>query len=113
MGGAMGKATTIFRRLKSEQAKKDEQANVKKELSRLSEVPIEDLYKEPSCVANIPCEQMHGVEMSHDTAVNIRCVSIKTSPMSQQLLFTEGGAFKAEQCHELLKRRIKAQAPTA
>ena len=113
MGGAMGRATTIFRRLKSEQAKKDEQSNVKRELTRLSEVPVEDLPKEPSCVANIPCEQMMGVEMSIDTAVNIRCVSIKTSPMSQQLLFTEGGAFKAEQCHELLKRRIKAQAPTA
>ncbi|HYG75828.1 MAG TPA: protein kinase [Planctomycetota bacterium] len=108
MAGAMGRATTIFRRLKSEHAKKEEQARVKKELQRLSDIPLEDLPKDGTCVAHILLNQVTDVSMSIDTAVNVRCLSLKAAQQTHQLLFTEGAAFKAEQCHELLKRKLKA-----
>jgi len=111
MAGAMGKATTIFRRLKSEQAKKDEQAVVKKELQRLSDLLLEDLPKDAACVANVPLDQLTDVSMSVDTAVNIRCITMKTPQQTHQLLFTESAVFKAEQSHELIKRKLKMAAP--
>jgi hypothetical protein len=104
MGGAMGRATTIFRRLKSEQAKREEQGVVKKELMRLSDLPLAELPKDPACVLNVGCDQITGTEQSIDNTINVRCISIK-APQTHQLLFSEPNAFKAEQCYELLRRK--------
>ena len=106
MGGAVGRATTIFRRFKSEQAKKEEQATVKKELSRLSELSIDALQKEATRVLSLSFDQMTSVEMSFDSAVKIHCITIKVGTQSHQLLFTEHGAFKADQVYELTKRTL-------
>ena len=107
MGGAMGRATTIFRRFKSENAKRDEQVLVKKELQRLSDMTLPDLAKDPAVVMNVPCDQVTSAEMTLDQAVGIRVLSIKSAQQAHQLLFTEAAGFKAEQCHELLRRRLK------
>jgi serine/threonine-protein kinase len=106
MGGAVGRATTIFRRFKSEQAKKEEQAVVKRELSRLSELSVEALQKEVTRVLTLTYEQMTSADMSVDTFVKIHCISIKVGTQSHQLLFTEGSGFKAEQVNELVKRKL-------
>lgn len=106
MGGAVGRATTLFRRFKSEQAKKSEHAAVKKELARLSDLSIEALQLEPARTTTLTYEQMSGVEMSFDTAVKIHCISIRVHGQSHQLLFTDPSAFKAEQVFELIKRKL-------
>ena len=106
MGGAMGRATTIFRRFKSEQAKKDEQAAVKKELTRLSDLPTEKLVADPQRVIQLTYDQMISVETSTDTAIHIYTVTMKTSTEKHQLLFTETSAFKAEQAFELIQRQL-------
>ncbi len=106
MGGAMGRATTIFRRFKSDQAKKDELANVKKELSRLSDLSTEALQADPNRVALLPYDQMNSVDTSTDNAIHIHTVSIKTARESHQLLFTEASSFKAEQAYELVRRQL-------
>ena len=48
---------------------------------------------------------MTAVDVTTDTAVNIRCVKIRSSP-SHDLLFPEATYFKADQCYELLRRRL-------
>ena len=108
MGSTIGRATTsIFRILKSDQSKKDDQTAVKKELGRLSEIAVEDLHKEPGCQLDIPCEQIKGATVNVDEAVGIRCISLKTDAHLHQLLFLESSSFKAEQCFELLRRILK------
>jgi len=104
MGGAMNKASTLFRRFKSEQAKKDEQAGVKKELQRLSNLSLEDLQTDSAKVLFLFCEQMNSVDMSVDNAIGTRCITIKAQQQTHQLLFNEDAAFKADQCYEILRR---------
>ena len=106
MGGAMGRATTIFRRFKSDQAKKDELAHVRKELSRLSDLSVDALRSDPNRVALLPFEQMTAVDTSIDNAIHIHTVSIRTARESHQLLFSEASAFKAEQAYELVRRQL-------
>jgi len=106
MGGAVGRATTIFRRFKSDQAKKEEQAVVKKELTRLSEMSVDALQKESTRVLTLTFDQMNSVEMSVDTAVKIHCVTIKVGTQNHQFLFTDISAFKSEQVYELTKRKL-------
>jgi hypothetical protein len=105
MGGAYGRATTIFRRFKSETAKKDEQNLVRKELSRLSSLTLDELSQDPGRVLILPCDQITGVDVTTDTMVKIRCLKIR-SQQTHELLFPEAGFFKADQCHELVRRRL-------
>jgi serine/threonine protein kinase len=112
MSGAYGRATTIFRRFKSENAKREEALNVRKELARLSSLGLEELANDPSRILVLPCDQMTGVDVTTDTAVNIRCLKIR-SQQPHELLFSEGNYFKADQCHELLRRRLAGRTPPA
>ncbi|HEY3322228.1 MAG TPA: protein kinase [Planctomycetota bacterium] len=111
LGSAVGRASTLFRKFRSEQAKKEEFAVVKKELSRLSGLSLEQLQKDAACAVNVACDQMSGAEMSVDSAVGIRTLTVKTGQQAHLLFFTEAASFRAEQCHELLKRRLKAPPP--
>ncbi|MCY3017813.1 MAG: protein kinase [Planctomycetota bacterium] len=105
MGSTLGRATTFFRRLRSEEARKDEQAAVKKELARLSSLALDDLAKDPACVAVVECAHMISVTVSGDQDPVTRCITIQAQ-QTHQLLFTEETLFKAEQCYELLRRKL-------
>jgi len=109
MGGAYGRATTIFRRFKSENAKREEQNNVRKELARLSSLGLDELVNDPSRILVLPCDQMQSVDVVTDTAINVRCVKIRSAP-SHDLLFPEATYFKADQVYELLRRRLAVKA---
>jgi serine/threonine-protein kinase len=106
MGGAMTKATSIFRRFMSENAKKEQQAQVKKELVRLASLPPDTLASDASKIISLGMEQVTGVAMSVDSAVNIRNVKINTAQHNHELLFTESGSFRADQCYALIRRKI-------
>jgi serine/threonine protein kinase len=106
MGGAVTKATSIFRRFMSESAKKEQQAQVKKELQRLAALPPETLVTDSAKVLALPMEQITGVAMSIDNAVNIRNVKINTPQQNHELLFTESGSFRADQCYALIRRKL-------
>ncbi|HYF50559.1 MAG TPA: protein kinase [Planctomycetota bacterium] len=105
MGGAVTKATSIFRRFKSEAAKKEEQAQVKKELLRLSNLAPDQLQRDPARVLSIAFDQIVNVGMTVDNAVGIRCIKISTQQGNHDLLFTESGAYRADQCYALIQRK--------
>lgn len=102
----MNMASSLFRRFRSEKAKRDELAAVKKELLRLAGIPSESLPMDPACVAALSYGQMLGVSLTVDPAVNIRCVKITMPEQAHELFFTEAGAFRAEQCHALIRRKV-------
>ena len=105
LGGAFSRATSLFRRFKSEHAKKEEEAKARAELARLSSLALEDLGRDPACLLVLAAEKMTGTAMSRDESTQIRCVTINAQE-THQLLFTEAGAFRADQCYELLRRKV-------
>lgn len=107
MKGAVRRATTILRRFKSEQAKKEEQTLVKKELGRLSELSADAIQQDSTRILSIGCDQFTHVALNIDETVKIHCVTINTQQQMHQLLFNDSNAFKAEQCHELISRKLK------
>lgn len=105
MGGPLRLATSILRRFSREKTKKEEMAKARKELTRLLELSIEDLAKDPACVLALTYEQLNGCEMNVDQASGARSLTLKGAA-THQLLFPADFAFKAEQCHELLHRKL-------
>ncbi|MCY3023141.1 MAG: hypothetical protein NTW87_29545 [Planctomycetota bacterium] len=106
VGGSLVRATAIFRHFKSERTLKDEQARTKTELARLSRLGMDALVKDAACVATVDCSDVTNVALSSATCqVALRSVTMQAQ-QAHQLLFTEAAAFKAEQCHELLRRKL-------
>jgi tetratricopeptide (TPR) repeat protein len=105
MGGAMARAASVFRHFKSEATRKEEQGVVRKELIRLSNLLPDQLQLDPARILSISFDQITHVQMTVDTAVNIRCIKITTQQGLHELLFTEAGAYRADQCLALIQRK--------
>lgn len=104
-GSAMLRATSILRRFKSDKAKKNEMDRARNELSRLSGLTLDDLARDPACVLVVAYEELKGCETSVDQVSESRSILIK-GQATHQLVFPADLAFKADQCYELLWRKL-------
>jgi serine/threonine protein kinase len=108
MGGMMTRATTIFRRFRSEQSRQEEQARVKKELGRLANLPAERLASDPACILSAGLGEFTQVSLEDDTASGGRSIRL-VGQHTHELRFADSAAFQTEQCYELLRRRLARQ----
>jgi serine/threonine protein kinase len=109
LGGAMEKATRVFRRTKSDRTKKIEADAAKQEIARLSELYPDALRADKTCVAAIACTQVTSTSATNLSGGDLRSVTIKDAQRSYELIFSDATVFKSEQILELLRRRMPAQ----
>ncbi len=105
LGGKMVRATNIFRKFKSEQSLKDEQARARQELRRLAELSTDELSADNASFLAIGYEQIESAAM--ERSEGLIGVALKAGKDTHELLFNEADAFKAEQCQELVRRKLK------
>jgi hypothetical protein len=108
MGGAVSKATHIMRKLWQEKDTQAKIAAIRQELARLSNLNAEALQGDSACILSLPYSQIAEVDLALDSAVDIRCLTVKAQPQTHKFFFTQAGAFRAEQCLALIRRNVKA-----
>ena len=104
-GSAMVRATSIFRHFRSEKAEEDEKARTRKELSRLSGLTLEELAKDPACVLAATYDELEDCAISVGEEAEVITVTLK-GPRKGHLVFSKAGSFRAEQCYELMRRKL-------
>ena len=102
MSHSLLRATTIFRRMKSERAKTEEREAVKKEVERLSLTPPEALSKESGRAFSLAVKDIKAVEYKKDAEQHL--VKILSQGQLHELIFSAPTAAEAERCAVILKR---------
>jgi serine/threonine protein kinase len=100
-----GVRATVYRWLKSEQNRKDAQAVTRNEVVRLSSLSLEELARDPACILSTGLQVFSAVNLTLDAATGGRCIAL-VSDREHRLTFSESSAFRADQCYELLRRRL-------
>jgi serine/threonine protein kinase len=110
LGSALHRVTTLFRHFKSECSTRDARQNTKTELERLTAVPSDQLVNQPNVSLVLPLEKVISVDMQFSPESEMNCLVIKSAADIHRCIFTQAWNAKAEQCHELLRRRILLKA---
>lgn len=107
--GWKARTSGLLRSLRTESARQEELAQAKRELARLSALDLGALGSDPACICNVACAEMTSAMLSIEQPSQARCITILAGlshQLSHQLLLPDTSAFRAEQCCELLRRRL-------
>ncbi|MGD0092939.1 MAG: hypothetical protein ABSE73_23755, partial [Planctomycetota bacterium] len=110
MSGKKARASAIFQSLRTESSKKDKLAQAGQELARLSGLELDELASDSACLCNLPCNEMTGATLEKAQPPGASCITI-VAGSTHQLVFPAAAAFKADQCYELLHRRLGRPVP--
>jgi tetratricopeptide (TPR) repeat protein len=106
LGSALRRITTLFRHFKSECSTREARKDTKTELERLAELSSDQLANQPNVTLVLPLEKVVSADMQFSRENDMNCLIINSAAEAHRCIFTQPWNSKAEQCHELLRRRV-------
>src|SRR5205085_9083159 len=88
-------------------AEREEQASVKKELARLSQLSFDNLVTDMTKVMLMSLSAISSFDFTAEPTTGLRCLVLKGHGQAHQLMFTEGFTYQAEQLNVFMQRYLK------
>ena len=106
-GGTLRRASRFLRRITTRQLQKDNPPTVRKELSRLASLTLQELPGDPACVGHFEVNEISKLEWTNETQKPVKTLRLVIASRRVEMIFPQSYSFKADQVHELLRRSLQ------